>query len=184
MRILVIYATVEGQTREIAEHIGRYLKDNQHEAVMVDTTHPPDSLSIDEIDGIICAGPVHIGAFPAPLRRYVERHKRELMARPGVFVSVSLTATGDDAGEWEELNEITAHFSEETGWWPVSVHHAAGALKYTEYDFFRKWMLKRIADKKDAPTDTTHDYEFTDWGALDLFVDGFVKDITDVAGKI
>jgi menaquinone-dependent protoporphyrinogen IX oxidase len=45
-------------------------------------------------------------------------------------------------------------------------------------------MLKRIADKKDAPTDTTHDYEFTDWGALDLFVDGFVKDIPDVAGKI
>jgi menaquinone-dependent protoporphyrinogen oxidase len=184
MRILVIYATVEGQTREIAGHIERYLKDNQNEAVMIDATHPPESLSIDGIDGVICAGPVHVGTFPAPLRRYVQQHSRELMSRPGVFVSVSLTAAGDEAGEWEELNEITANFSEETGWWPVSVHHAAGALKYTEYDFFRKWMLKRIADKHDAPTDTKHDYEFTDWGALDMFIDGFLKDALAVAGKL
>lgn len=184
MRVLVIHATVEGHTRQIAGHIGRYLKDNRHEAVMIDAADPPRSLSVDDVDAVICAGPVHIGTFPAPLRRYVSAHGRDLMARPGAFVTVSLTAAGDDQTEWEDLREIAARFSEETGWWPVSVHHAAGALKYTEYDFFRKWMMRRIADKKDAPTDTHHDYAFTDWGELDMFVDGFLKDAPAVAGKV
>ena len=184
MRVLVIHATVEGHTRQIAGHIVRYLKDNRHEAVMIDAADPPRSLSVDDVDAVICAGPVHIGTFPAPLRRYVSAHGRDLMARPGAFVTVSLTAAGDDQTEWEDLREIAARFSEETGWWPVSVHHAAGALKYTEYDFFRKWMMRRIADKKDAPTDTHHDYAFTDWGELDMFIDGFLKDAPAVAGKV
>ncbi len=184
MRIALIYATVEGQTRTIAEHIKTYLTKAGHDVQVIDAAHPPQSLSVDEIDGVICSGPVHVGTFPAPLRRYVKAHARELMARPGAFVSVSLTAAGNDANELDELGEIVSGFSDETAWWPVSVHHAAGALKYTEYDYFRKWMLRRIADKQSAPTDTKHDYEFTDWGALDLFLDGFLRDMPVVAGKV
>lgn len=184
MRIALIYATVEGQTRAIAQHIETYLTKAGHTVEVIEAAHPPKSLAVDSVDGIFCAGPVHIGTFPAPLRRYVKTHARELMARPGAFVSVSLTAAGDDPGELEELAEIVNAFSDETGWWPVTVHHAAGALKYTEYDYFRKWMMRRIADKKAAPTDTKHDYEFTDWGALDLFLDGFLRDMPVVAGKV
>jgi menaquinone-dependent protoporphyrinogen oxidase len=66
----------------------------------------------------------------------------------------------------------------------VSIHHAAGALKYTEYDFFRRWMLKRIAKKEGGPVDTSLDHEFTDWDALDAFVRTFVEQVPDVAGKI
>lgn len=182
MRILVIYATVEGQTRTIADHIERYLDKNGHSALMLDATNPPDSFSIDDLDAVICAGPVHAGGFPKPLRRYVHAHSQELMARPGAFVSVSLTAAGDDADELEELQTIEAQFSEETGWWPVAVHHAAGALKFTEYDYFRKWIMKRIARSKGEATD--HDQEFTDWDALDGFVAGFLADVPQIAGKV
>lgn len=184
MRVLVIFATVEGQTRTIADHVERYLVESGHQVTAIDASHPPDAVSVDAIDAIICAGPVHVGNFPAPLRRFLQQNQRDLMARPGGFISVSLTAAGGDPNEMAELNDIVAQFSEETGWWPVAVHHAAGALKYTEYDYFRKWMLKRIADKKDAPTDTRHDYEFTDWGELDMFIDGFLSDVPDLAGKV
>lgn len=184
MHILLIYATVEGQTRKIAHHVQKYLSANGHQVTEIDATHPPDSLSVDGVAGVICTGPVHVGSFPAPLRRFVQRNQRDLMARPGAFLSVSLTAAGHDPNEMVELNEIVSAFSEETGWWPVTVHHVAGALKYTEYDYFRRWMLRRIADKKDAPTNTANDYEFTDWGELDLFVDGFLTDIPDLAGKV
>ncbi|WP_306120258.1 MULTISPECIES: flavodoxin domain-containing protein [unclassified Roseitalea] len=184
MHIAIIYATVEGQTRTIATHIEAYLADSGHSTQVIDATHPPDAFAIDAIDGVICLGPVHIGTFPAPLRRFVRTHMRELMARPGAFISVSLTAAGGDAEEMAELAEIATAFSEETGWWPVAVHHAAGALKYTEYDYFRRWMMRRIADKHHASTDTKHDHEFTDWGELDLFIDGFLRDLPAVAGKI
>lgn len=182
MRVLVVYATVEGQTRTITDHIKRFLNERGHEMAMIDATSPPDSLSIDDIDAVICAGPVHAGAFPKPLRRYVHSHVQELMARPGAFISVSLTAAGDDADEMEELQKIEAEFSEETGWWPVAVHHAAGALKFTEYDYFRKWIMKRIARGKGQATD--RDTEFTDWAALDDFLSGFLADIPKIAGKV
>ena len=182
MQFLVIYATVEGQTRIIAEHIDRYLTDHGNEAELIDATSPPDSLSVDDVAGVICAAPVHAGSFPKPLRRYLKSHHRELMARPGAFISVSLTAAGDDEDEWADLKEMVADLSSETGWWPVAVHHAAGALKFTEYDYFRKWIMRRIARSKGEPTD--HDTEYTDWPALDAFLAGFVKDLPDVAGKV
>ena len=31
-------------------------------------------------------------------------------------------------------------------------------------------IMKRIARKAGGPTDTSHDYEFTDWLAIDRFV--------------
>ena len=55
------------------------------------------------------------------------------------------------------------------------VHHAAGALRYTDYDFFKRWMAKRLASKRGAPVETDRDFELTDWRALDVFVDQFLK---------
>jgi len=39
----------------------------------------------------------------------------------------------------------------------------AGALKYTQYNFFIKWVMKGIARKEGGSTDTSRDHEYTDW---------------------
>lgn len=184
MRILLIYSTVEGQTRKIANHIAKTLSGNGHDVNLLDATDVQEAPAADSFDVAIIAAPVHIATFPAPLRRFVKANTETLMARPGAFVTVSLSAASANESEMAELGEIVEKFGNETGWWPVSVHHAAGALKYTEYDFFRRWMLKRIAEKEGGPTDTSRDHEFTDWDALDGFVTGFVKQAPDLAGKI
>jgi menaquinone-dependent protoporphyrinogen oxidase len=46
----------------------------------------------------------------------------------------------------------------------------AGALAYSKYSFFVKLVMKTIAWKAGGPTDTSRDYEFTDWATLDRFV--------------
>ena len=184
MRILIVYATIEGQTRKIVGHLEALLTGKGHAVSLINSTSVEVAPGADEFDAVIVAAPVHIGAFPAPLRRFVKTNAETLMARPGVFVSVSLTAASTDKSEIQEIADIVSGFSKETNWWPVSVHHAAGALKYTEYDFFRRWMLKRIAGKEGGPVDTTRDHEFTDWNALDAFVSTFVDQAPAIAGKI
>lgn len=184
MRILILFATIEGHTRKITEHMVSALEKAGHQVRTVNAVLEEAVPSADEFDASIIAAPVHIGTFPAPMRRLVKANAETLMARPGAFVSVSLAAASTEAGELEEVSEYVEEFSKETGWWPVSVHHAAGALKYTEYDFFRRWMLKRIAGKEGGPTDTSKDYEFTNWNALDRFVAEFVEQAPAVAGKI
>lgn len=184
MRILLVFATVEGQTRKIATHIAERLSGAGHDVDLVDAADIKAAPAAESFEAAIIAAPVHISTYPVPLRRFIKNNAETLMARPGAFVSVSLTAAMEDDSEAAELADIVEKFSQETGWWPVSVHHAAGALRYTEYDFFRRWMLKRIAEKEGGPTDTSRDHEFTDWVALDDFIDGFVAQAPDVAGKI
>ena len=46
----------------------------------------------------------------------------------------------------------------------------AGALAYSQYNFLVKLVMKGIARRAGAPTDTSRDYEFTDWPAVDAFV--------------
>ena len=184
MRFLLIYATVEGQTRKIAAHIADRLSGAGHDITLMDAADVKAAPPADSFDAIIATAPVHVSSFPLPFRQFTKHNAQTLMARPGAFVSVSLTAASDDKSELAEIDTIVEKFSAETGWWPVSIHHAAGALKYTEYDFFRRWMLKRIAAKEGGPTDTSRDHEFTDWAALDTFVDGFARQAPDLAGKI
>ncbi|MEL6921260.1 MAG: flavodoxin domain-containing protein [Pseudomonadota bacterium] len=183
MRILIIYSTIEGQTRKIAKQVSQHLRTGGHVVDLVDAAAPPASLSIDNMHAVICAGPLHAGHFPPPLRRYVKDHQRELMARPGLFLSVSLTALEEEDAERAVLDELVGTFSDETDWWPISVHHAAGALKYSEYDYFRKWMLKRIVKSKGIETTTDNDYEFTDWESVFETVDQFVRDAPATSGK-
>ena len=60
--------------------------------------------------------------------------------------------------------------SDETGWRPARVLPVAGALAYSRYNFLIRFVMKRIARKAGAPTDTSRDYEFTNWPALDTFI--------------
>ena len=184
MNIIIIFATIEGQTRRIVDRLKTHLTTNGHSVSIVDATASFENLDVESVDAVICAGSVHMGHFPLPLRAFVKTHHSMLMARPGLFVSVSLAALEEDEAERAALDDLVAEFSRQTDWWPVSVHHAAGALRYTQYDYFRKWMMKRIAAKKDGPTDTEHDHEFTDWDGLYEAVDGFLRNVPQMAGKI
>jgi menaquinone-dependent protoporphyrinogen oxidase len=49
----------------------------------------------------------------------------------------------------------------------------AGALKYTQYDFFKRYIMRMIAQQAGGDTDTSHDTEYTDWDDVGRFVDEY-----------
>jgi menaquinone-dependent protoporphyrinogen oxidase len=52
---------------------------------------------------------------------------------------------------------------------------AAGALKYSEYDFFKEQIIRHIVMAgRQIPSDQK-DWEFTDWAALDSFIAEFLQ---------
>jgi menaquinone-dependent protoporphyrinogen oxidase len=69
------------------------------------------------------------------------------------------------------------HFYEQTGWHPQRVKPIAGALLYTKYSIILRFVMKRIAKQAGAATDTSKDYEYTDWAALSRFIDEFVEEL-------
>ena len=87
---------------------------------------------------------------------------------------MSLSAAGEDEEDRRDTQSYVDRMVSETGWQPDRTFNVAGAFRYTEYDFFKRWVMKKIAGSKDAPTDTSRDWELTDWEAVDRFVGDFV----------
>src|SRR4029077_17001614 len=104
---------------------------------------------------------------------------------PNAFLSVALsTATAADPVVPDELRQkapkavqqMIDKFVEETGWRPQQALPVAGALLYRRYNFLMRYIMKRIAKQMNgptAPTDTSLDYEYTDWAALTHFAINF-----------
>jgi menaquinone-dependent protoporphyrinogen oxidase len=180
MRILILYATVEGQTRKIAKTIAERLEHGGHVVTLVEANQ------VGYVDpgwgdaAVLCA-PIHVGHYPTPFVHFVKNWRDELNSTPSAFVSVSLAAASDSADERAEAARFPRKLAADTGWEPAFVHNCAGALRYTEYDFFKQWMMKRISASEHRPTDTSKDYEYTDWNALGAFIDGFAAEAEKAA---
>ncbi len=173
MSILIVYATTEGQTRTICEFLEEMLNTLGYKAQLVDSTIDPPSP--DAFDGVIVAASIHAGKYQSSIEHYMHTYANLLNEKLTAFIPVSLTAAADDEASWKELREHTQHFLDHVGFAPDFVEHTAGALKYSEYDFFKRFIMRMIARKQNASTDTSKDYEYTDYKKLEAFVKEFVS---------
>ena len=177
MKLFIAYATIEGQSHKIAERLAATIDAHGHRSLVAPATEMSEHTS-EEPDGIILCAPIHAGRYPSCFSDFVCREATWLNAVPSAFVSVTLSIASDDPVERSEAIRFPTALAAETGWSPRAIYNAAGALRYTEYDFFKRWMLKRIAHRHNAPADTRHDYELTDWRSLNAFAIEFLETCT------
>lgn len=176
MKILLVYASTEGQTQKVASFVADRLSKMDHRAVVVNATDAAAArLDPNQFDAVIIAGSVHAGHYQSSIVHFVKRNLPAIDSRPNAFLSVSLAAASDDKDDIEGITRCVDAFTEQTGWRPKRIHHVAGAFRYTSYDFLKRWAMKYIAHRKGAPTDTSRDYELTDWADLARFVDYFLQ---------
>ena len=179
-RVLILYGTSEGHTRAIAQAIAEPLSLSgvRADVVKVGTLEP----ILREYDAIIVAASVHAGRYQKTVEQWVRAHAGEFAAKPTAFVSVSLAVLQhDDAKVMAELDAIVKRFLDATHWQPGSVKHVAGALLYTRYNIFKRWIMKRIAAKAGGETDTSKDYDYTDWADLRGFAQEFRRRLNAAA---
>lgn len=174
MRILIIFGTTEGHTREICQFAAGALREAGHTAAVEEAAAGAEGAQLSAYDAVILAGSLHVGRYQPALVRFAQARAGELNALRSAFISVSLSAAGENPDDWEGLKECLARFEHETGWTPKAVHQAAGAIKYSQYDFFKRLALKHIAAKRGQKTTTSHDYDLTDYAAIRAFVLDFV----------
>jgi hypothetical protein len=54
------------------------------------------------------------------------------------------------------------------------VHHIAGAFRFAEYDFFKRWAMRLIAWEKGIERESVgSDLELTDWPAVEKIAQAF-----------
>lgn len=175
-RVLILYATTEGQTAKIVQHIAQRLRTlgNTVETHRADTV--PSSLDPAAYDGIIVGAPIHYGHHPGYLRALVRRHRADLTARPSAFFSVSLSASGSGTRS-KTAQRYLETFLRQANWHPPQTATFAGALQYSKYGIFKKQVMRLIARMVGNDTDTTRDYDYTDWDAVAHFADAFAQQL-------
>lgn len=176
MRVLIFYGTTEGQTRKIAHFVADRVEDAGHMAVVVDAADVASDFEIPPVDAVIVAASVHVGHYHSAVQHVIKANRDRLAALPTLFLSISLAAAGDES-DLSDVARCTDRFLRATGWAPARVEHVAGAFKYTEYDFFKRWAMKYIALRHGQPTDTSRDYELTDWPGLEKTIEEFLVGI-------
>lgn len=174
-RVLVVYATSEGHTKKISERLAGWIRESGHRPTLFDSSVSDFELELAAFDCFILAGSIHQGKHQASLADFARSHRIELNSKATAFLSVSLSAIVKDEKHLADCQKCIDGFTAETGLRPQRSIPVAGALLYTQYDFLTKQFMRMICAKEGGDTDTTRDFEYTDWEALRSFVDGFLR---------
>lgn len=160
----VFFATTEGQTRRIAERLAAAFHGHGIDSRAIDVADP-DAALVDwtKVRGALVGASLHLDKHQKTVDRFVRAYASDLNAVPSAFFSVSLSAASKNEKEVDAAESLARAFPAARGWTPEMVVALAGRLAYREYGLLIRWVMKRIARKEGAPTDTSRDYELTDW---------------------
>ena len=180
---LVAYGTTEGQTEKIAERIVTELSERGHEARAMDVTELPGDFSLDEYDAVLVGSSIHVGTHQQSVVDFVTANRTALASRPTGFFQVSLSSAVEDDARQAEAAEYVEAFVDQTNWHPDRIALFGGALRYSKYGFLKRLMLKRIAKDATGDTDTSRDYEYTDWEEVAAFANDFAAFVEGRLGE-
>ncbi len=128
----------------------------------------PDSFTVDMYDAVIVGASIHVGKHQEAIRDFVSENRDALAEMPTAFFQVSLSSASEE--KRDEAAGYVESFITETGWHPDRIGQFGGALRFSEYGFLKRLMMKQIAkDLLDEERRSHGDVEFTDWNAVDAF---------------
>jgi len=172
MRVLVLHSSRDGQSAAIASRVARSLEAGGHLVEVLPAAIPSLAADLDECDAVIVGAGVRFGRHGAELERLLRHHREGLAHKPNAFFSVSMAMAGDTPKR-EEARRYVDGLIARTGWHPERTALFAGALRYTAYNPFVRWMMRKIAEHTGRATDTARDHEYTDWAEVERFARDF-----------
>ena len=180
MRTAVLYATREGQSARVAERIASELRARMTEADVINVKDVRGHIAWPDYDAAFVVASVHAGHHEKEMIEFVKKSRQDLERLHAPFLSLTLSQAGAEQPTNSPQERERAHadalrmiddFTKDTGWRPQHALTVAGALTYSKYNFFLKWIMKHIAHKAGFDGPTNRDYEFTNWGTVARFVD-------------
>ena len=180
--VLVVFGTGEGQTAKVASRLDEVLTERGRDVRTENVEELPADLDLARFDAVLVGSSIHVGKPHAAIREFLTANREELNARPTGFFQLSLSSAVDDPTRRAEAAGYVDELLEETGWQPDRIGLFGGALRYSKYGFLKRLLLKQIAKDATGDTDTSQDYEYTDWQEVDAFAADFLAFVEDRLG--
>ena len=175
-KVLVCYASTEGQTKKLALALRHELVDDADFTLL--EADEAFALPLGNYDAFVLAASVHHWQHQSSMVNFVRDNLDLLTEKPSCFLSLSLSAALPDQEHQAEARSYMERFFEQTNWQPNVSLCVAGALRYKEMDYLRQTLAKLILERTLGTTDVdfSKDYDFTDYEEVYDFVRGFLKE--------
>ena len=173
-RLLIVYGTAEGHTRDVATHVAQTARAEGTVVEVVEAASATTLLTDAAWDAVLVGASVHQEQHQTSVTDFVRANLSLLERLPSAFFSVSLSAAVNDPHHQNEAQRYIETFLERTNWHPLSTASFAGALRHAEYDYFKRLVLDLLAYQLGGGTVSQKDVVYTDWNAVDAFVREFL----------
>lgn len=166
-KLLLIYSTTDGHTREICERLLQFITQSGHEVIL----SPIDGargIDLQPFDMIIIGASIRYGKHNKEVYDFIADNTQVLTAKPNAFFSVNLVARKAEKRQ-PDTNPYLRKFLREISWKPRQVEVFAGKLDYPRYRFWDRQMIRLIMWMTKGPTDPSVVIDYTDWPQVEAF---------------
>ena len=166
-RILIVYSTTDGHTREICARLRKLVEAQRHQVELV-SVDDADAADLAAFDKIVIGASIRYGKHHKKVYDFVERNRDVLDSRPNAFFSVNVVARKPQKNR-PETNPYLQKFLRQISWRPRMLAVFAGKIDYQKYGWLDRNMIRLIMWMTKGPTDSKANIEFTDWAQVEAF---------------
>jgi len=177
-KVLILYSTVDGHTREICLRLKRIIEQHEHQATLASLDDSTD-MELGHFDRIVIGASIRYGKHRPLVADFINRNAKILEEKRGAFFSVNVVARKPKKNQ-PHTNPYLRRFLKKLTWKPRQLAVFAGKIDYPSYDCFDRMIIRMIMFITKGPTDPKAIVEFTDWRQVESF-GRLIAEKTDIA---
>ena len=166
-KILIIYSTTDGHTREICQRLRQVIEQQAHRVTLMSIDDEPN-VDMQTFDKIVLGASIRYGKHGKQVYQFIKRNEQILDSKPNAFFSVNVVARKPQKNQ-PETNPYLKKFLKQISWQPKELAVFAGKIDYQRYRFWDRLMIRLIMWMTKGPTDPKTVVEFTNWKQIETF---------------
>jgi menaquinone-dependent protoporphyrinogen oxidase len=163
-KILIVYGSFAGSTKEIAEHMGNYYR---HLGISTEVTAAGDFAGNPaDYDLIVIGSAIRMGASHQSVKKFVENYRSALVGKPVAVFAVCMSIV--DKSEAKRKEAVGYTDKVEGGLMTTSKAVFAGKIDYRKLSWFDATMCKLMGAKEE---------DRRDWPAIDEWCGSLISSV-------
>lgn len=166
-KIIIIYSTTDGHTKDICSRLLRIVEKSNNEVILI-PIEDQNQIDLNAFDKIVIGASIRYGKHSPKVYDFINNNLQILDQRSNAFFSVNVVARKPDKNQ-PETNPYLKKFLSQISWQPKELAVFAGKIEYQKYKFWDRFMIRLIMRITKGPTDPKTNIEFTNWSDVESF---------------
>jgi len=166
-KIIIIYSTTDGHTREICQYLQQVIEKRDNHVVLISINNEAE-IDLKSFDKIVIGASIRYGKHSPKVIEFIKKNLHILERKSNAFFSVNVVARKPEKNQ-PETNPYLIKFLRQIPWKPMKLAVFAGKIDYQKYKFWDRLIIRLIMWMTKGPTDPKTNIDFTNWSQVEDF---------------